>query len=93
MSPVQEAYEELILREDHVILQIKTSEWAVSILMDELLYRHRESACAETVKDLCERMREKEESLRSELFEVRWQKTMLTCQVPSAKKQAEVSEK
>lgn len=39
MNTVQEAYEELILREDQVILRIKTSEWAVSILMDELLYR------------------------------------------------------
>lgn len=41
MNAVQEAYEELILREDQVILQIKTSEWAVSIPMDEILYRHR----------------------------------------------------
>lgn len=37
MNTVQEAYEEVILREDQVIVQFKTSEWAVSVLMDELL--------------------------------------------------------
>ncbi|MCM3625534.1 hypothetical protein M4D70_25485 [Brevibacillus borstelensis] len=92
MNTVQEAYEELVLREDQVILKIKTSEWAVSIFMDELLYRQRGNTCAETIKDLCERIREQEESHRKELFNIRWEKTLLACQFPNAKKQAEVSD-
>lgn len=93
MSSVQETYEELILREDKVILQIKTSEWAVSILMDELLYRQRGNTCGETIKELCERIQEQVEKLRRELFAIRWEKTMLACEFPNVKKQAEVSEK
>ncbi|MGG3887345.1 hypothetical protein [Brevibacillus panacihumi] len=86
MNTVQEAYEELILREDQVILQIQTSEWAVSILMDELLYRYRGNTCAEMLKELCEQVREQEERLRRDLFVIRWEKTMLACQFPNANK-------
>ena len=92
MSPIQEAYEELILREDKVILQIKTSEWAVSILMDELLYRQRGNTCDETIKELCEWIQEQELRLRKELFAIRWEKVLLASQFPNAKKQADVSE-
>lgn len=91
MSPVQEAYEELILRDDKLILQIKTSEWTVSILIEELLYRQRGNTCEETVKQVCEWIHEQEARLRRELFAIRWEKTKFACEFPNAKKQAEVS--
>lgn len=91
MIPVEEAYEGLVLREEQLILQIKTIEMAVSILLDELVYRQRGNTCVETIMSLCERIQEQEAKLRRELFTRRWEKTMLACQFPIVKKQAEES--
>lgn len=46
--------------EDQVNLKIKTCVWSVSILTDELLHRHSGNTCAETLKELCELIREQE---------------------------------
>lgn len=92
MCSVQEKYEEVVCREDTVIHRIHTYEIALSLLMDGLLYRHRGETCLETVKTICESIREQEEVLRQELFAIRWEKRLLACEFPGIKTKAEVSE-
>ncbi|WP_035296045.1 hypothetical protein [Brevibacillus thermoruber] len=92
MKSVQEAYEELVTLEDRLIAQIQTCEMAVSILKDELAYRRRGDSCHETVREICECIQQREERLRRELFAVRWEKTVLACQFPDEKNEAEASD-
>ncbi|NGQ95597.1 hypothetical protein G3578_10570 [Brevibacillus sp. SYP-B805] len=90
MKSVQEAYEELVMMEDRLIAQ--TCEMAVSILKDELAYRRRGDACHETAREISECIQQREERLRRELFAIRWEKTVLACQFPDDKNEAEASD-
>ncbi|RNB90215.1 hypothetical protein EDM59_01860 [Brevibacillus nitrificans] len=91
MSSVQEKYEEFVNKEDTLIRSVRICEQAMSLLKDELVYKHRGETCQGTVRDICEWIQQREEKLRREIFSVRWEMTVLACQFPNAKKQAEES--
>lgn len=91
MSSVQERYEEFVGKEDVLIRSVRTCEQAMALLKDELVYKLRGESCQETLRDMCEWIQQREEKLRREIFAVRWEMTVLACQFPSAKKQAEES--
>ncbi|MCM3625127.1 hypothetical protein M4D70_23165 [Brevibacillus borstelensis] len=90
MNSVREEYEALILREDSVVQGIQTCERALSLLVDELVYRESESSCLETAEAICEAIRQKEEELRKQWHRIRWEKARLASQFPDRQAKAEV---